>query len=107
MNFALVREDAAQYTVQADLPGVESKDIQVTADDGLLTIRGERRLERKDSKPGFERLERAAGQFLRRFSLPDNVRSDEIKARHSNGVLEIVIPKQPLPQPRQISIEVN
>lgn len=119
MNFALydrstawapsvdVREDAVQYTLQADLPGVDSKDIQVTADDGLLTIRGERRLERKEAKAGYERLERAAGQFLRRFSLPEDVRSDEIKARHSNGVLEIVIPKQPQVQPRQINIEVN
>jgi HSP20 family protein len=119
MNFALydrstawapsvdVREDAVQYTLQADLPGVDSKDIQVTADDGLLIIRGERRLERKEAKAGYERLERAAGQFLRRFSLPEDVRSDEIKARHSNGVLEIVIPKQPQVQPRQINIEVN
>ena len=102
-----VREDAERFTVQADLPGVESKDIQVTADDGLLTIRGERRFERKDAKSGFERLERAEGRFLRRFTLPDNVNSEAIKARHNNGVLEIVIPKQALPEPRRINIEVN
>ena len=102
-----VREDADRFTVQADLPGVESKDIQVTADDGLLTIRGERRFERKEAKPGFERLERAEGRFLRRFTLPDNVQSEAIKARHSNGVLEIVIPKQAQPEPRRINVEVN
>jgi HSP20 family protein len=81
-----VREDAEHYTVQADLPGVESKDIQVTADDGLLTIRGERHFERKEAKAGFERLERSEGRFLRRFTLPENVNSDAIKARRCCGV---------------------
>jgi HSP20 family protein len=102
-----VREDADRFTVHADLPGVDAKDIQVTADDGTLTIRGERRIEKQEGKQGFERLERVEGSFLRRFTLPENVRADEIKARHNNGVLEIVIPKQAAPQPRRVSIDVN
>jgi len=102
-----VREDAERFTVHADLPGVDAKDIQVTADDGTLTIRGERRIEKQEGKQGFERLERVEGSFLRRFTLPENVRADEIKARHNNGVLEIVIPKQAAPQPRRVQIDVN
>jgi len=102
-----VREDADRFTVHADLPGVEAKDVQVTADNGTLTIRGERRFEKKDGKKGFERLERVEGSFLRRFTLPDNVRAEEIKARHNNGVLEIVIPKQAVPEPRRINVDVN
>jgi HSP20 family protein len=102
-----VREDADRFTVHADLPGVDAKDVQVTADNGTLTIRGERRFEKKEGKKGFERLERVEGSFLRRFTLPDNVRAEEIKARHNNGVLEIVIPKQVAPEPRRINVEVN
>jgi HSP20 family protein len=102
-----VSEDAERFMLQADLPGVESKDIQITADEGLLTISGERHIAQRDTRNGRERLERADGQFLRRFTLPENVRSDDIKARHANGVLEIVIPKQPVPQPRRIAIQAN
>jgi HSP20 family protein len=103
-----VHEEATQFTVRADLPGVEAKDIQVTADNGVLTIRGERHLEKRETQQGgYERYERVAGTFQRRFTLPDTVRADEIRARHSNGVLEVVIPKQPVAEPRRVNIEVN
>jgi HSP20 family protein len=102
-----VREEDARFTVQADLPGVESSDIHVTAEEGVLTIKGERKLEKKDSKGGYERLERFEGSFLRRFTLPENVNSDEIKARHNNGVLEITIPKQAAATPKRIDVAVN
>lgn len=103
-----VHEEASQFTVRADLPGVEAKDIQVTADNGVLTIRGERHLEKRErQQDGYERLERVAGTFERRFTLPDTVRADEIRARHTNGVLEVVIPKQPAAEPRRVNVEVN
>lgn len=102
-----VQEEPECYTVHADLPGVDAKDIQVTADKGVLTIRGARRLEKRENHKGFERLERVEGDFLRRFSLPENARADEIKARHHNGVLEVVIPKQPVVEPRRVNVEVN
>ena len=79
----------------------------VTADNGLLTIRGERRIEKRAEHKGFERLERVEGAFLRRFTLPEKVRAEEIKARHTNGVLEIEIPKQPLPAVRRVEVQVN
>ena len=102
-----VHEEEDRYTLHADLPGVDAKDIQVTADEGVLTIRGDRRSEKRDGKPGYEYLERSSGTFQRRFSLPDNALADQIKARHANGVLEIVIPKQGTPEPRRINVEVN
>jgi len=102
-----VHEEADRYTVHADLPGVDAKDIQVTADKGVLPIRGARRLEARDSRKGFERLERITGDFLRQFSLPENARADDIRARHANGVLEVVIPKQPAVEPRRVNVEVN
>jgi HSP20 family protein len=91
--------------VAADLPGVDGKDIEVTADKGVLTIRGERRSESKTSADGFERVERATGSFLRRFSLPESADAEAIKARHVNGVLEVTIPKRPQEQPRRISVQ--
>jgi HSP20 family protein len=118
-----VREEADRFTVQADLPGVDAKDIQITAEDGVLTIRGDRHLEKRASQAAdpvaddpvraeqgllnFEYRERSRGSFVRRFSLPDNAHADQIKALHTNGVLEIVIPKQVAAQPKQINIEVN
>jgi HSP20 family protein len=102
-----VHEEPERFTVHADLPGVDPKDIQVTAEDGVLTIRGARRFEKRANQQGYERLERVEGDFLRRFSLPENARADDIKARHANGVLELVIPKQPAVEPRRVNIEVS
>lgn len=102
-----VREEAERFVVQADLPGVEAGDISITADGGVLTLRGERRIERPQQQNGYQRTERVAGAFERRFTLPDNVLAEQISARHSNGVLEIVLPKHAAAQPRQVPISVN
>ena len=102
-----VHEEPEHFTVRADLPGVEPKDIQVTADKGVLTIKGARHIGKREDRKGYERLERIEGEFLRRFTLPENARVEDIKARHNNGVLEIVIPKQPVVEPRRVSVEVN
>lgn len=100
-----VHEEAERFVVKADLPGVNEDDIEVTADKGVLTIRGERKQEKRESGQGYERIERVAGSFSRRFQLPENVVADEIKARYTNGVLEVSIPKQPVKQARKVAIE--
>ena len=100
-----VREEADRFVVTADVPGVEGKDLEVTADKGVLTIKGERRSEKKSSKDGFESLERRSGTFLRRFTLPETVDAEAIKATHVNGVLELSIPKRPTAQPRRIEVQ--
>ncbi len=100
-----VREEAERFVVAADLPGVEGKDIEITADKGVLTIRGERRSEKKTADEGYERVERATGTFLRRFTLPESADAEAIKASHVNGVLEVSIPKRPQEQPRRISVQ--
>jgi len=100
-----VREEAERFVVVADLPGVDSKDIDITADKGVLTIKGERRSVNESSKDGFQSLERATGTFLRRFTLPESADAEAIKATHVNGVLEVRIPKRPQEQPRRISVQ--
>jgi HSP20 family protein len=102
-----IHEEKERFVVLADVPGVEPKDIDITAENGVLTIRGERRTEKRETENGFERVERVAGTFLRRFTLPEGANTDSIKAKQTNGVLEVTIPKQPQVQPRRISIDVN
>ena len=100
-----VREEAERFVVVADVPGVEGKDIDITADKGVLTIKGERHSEQKSSKDGYERVERATGTFLRRFTLPESADAEAIKATHVNGVLEVTIPKRAQEQPRRIEVK--
>ena len=100
-----IHEEDERFVVTADLPGVEGKDIEITAEKGVLTLKGERRSEKKSSKDGFESIERASGTFLRRFTLPESLDAEAIKASHVNGVLEITIPKRPTAQPRRIEIQ--
>ena len=100
-----IHEETERFVVTADLPGVDGKNIEVTADKGVLAIKGERRSEKKSSEEGFERVERASGTFLRRFTLPETVDAEAIKATHVNGVLEVTLPKRPQEQPRRISVQ--
>jgi HSP20 family protein len=100
-----IHEEAERFVVIADLPGVDGKDIEITAEKGVLTVKGERRSEKKSSKDGFESVERASGTFLRRFTLPESADAEAIKATHVNGVLELSIPKRPQEQPRRISVQ--
>lgn len=100
-----VREEAERFVVQADLPGVAPADIEVTAEKGVLTIKGERKSEKREQAAGYERLERVAGSFTRRFALPDNAQADAIKARFTHGVLEVSIPKQAQVAATRVTVE--
>lgn len=100
-----VREEADRFIVHADLPGIDPRDIDITMENGVLTIRGERKTEATTSTEGFRRVERSAGYFYRRFTLPDTVDSEGVKASGNNGVLEIAIPKQAKVQPRRIEVQ--
>ena len=100
-----IREEESQFVLHADLPGLEPKDIEITLEKGVLTIRGRRALAARDEKNGYRRVERVAGEFYRRFTLPDTADSQAVKARFSNGVLEVAIPKQAQVLPRRIAVE--
>jgi len=100
-----IREEEKQFLLYADLPGVDAQHIDVTLEKGVLTIRGRRELESRDDKSGFRRVERVSGEFYRRFSLPDTADAQSVKARFTNGVLEVAIPKQAQVLPRRISVE--
>ena len=98
-----IREEPDRFVLRADIPGVDPQDIEVQMDRGLLTIKGERRVERfEDGR--YARIERMHGQFHRRFALPDSADPDGITASGRNGVLEVVIPKRAEAQPRRIQV---
>ena len=100
-----IREEADRYVVRADLPGVDPKDIEITSENGVLEVRGERNLERRESGEGYRRVERVSGRFQRRFTLPREIAVDQIEARSSNGVLEVSLPKLAEAQPRKVTVE--
>lgn len=100
-----IKEEPNRFVIYADLPGVQVKDIDITMEDGVLSIKGERNVESKEEAEGFVRVERARGTFYRRFSLPDTANAERIEARNKDGVLEIVIPKHEKVQPRKIAVQ--
>ena len=102
-----IKEEKDSFVISADLPGVDAKHIDVHAENGVLTIQGERESEKKEKREGYKRIERAYGSFFRRFTLPDTADTDKISAKCSNGVLTVTIPKQEKLQPRKISVAVE
>ena len=99
-----IKEDSTQYTIIADLPGVDPKETEVSMENNMLTIKGMRTLERKLKEESYSRVERFSGTFYRQFTLPDYVNSDAIKAKSKHGVLEIILPKKERHVPKKIKI---
>ncbi|MGE3623626.1 MAG: Hsp20/alpha crystallin family protein [Bdellovibrionales bacterium] len=104
-----VKEDEKSYTVSADLPGLSEKEVDVTFDDGVLTIRGEKKVSRDEKKDTWHLVERAYGSFARQLSLPVAVKAEDIDAKFDKGVLTIILPKETEPQKsaKKIAIKTN
>lgn len=102
-----IKEEAERFVIHADVPGVKANDIEITMEDGVLTLRGTRDTEAREDDNGFRRIERVRGQFFRRFTLPDTADAEAIEASFTDGVLAVVIPKLPQVQPRRITVKVN
>ncbi len=100
-----IKEEENRFVLHADLPGIEPNEIEITMDEGVLTIKGERVFDKEEESQGYKRVERARGTFYRRFSLPDTADAENIEAQGKNGVLEIVIPKKVAAQPRRITVK--
>ena len=99
-----IAEDKDRITLTAELPGFQEDQIQIQMEGGVLTLRGERKFEEEKEGRNFHRVERSYGQFVRSFTLPNNVDRDQIKASFSDGLLHIELPKREEAKPRQIKI---
>jgi len=100
-----ISEDDKAFTLVADIPGVDPKDIEISMEKGVLTIRGERSTENVEEGNNFRRVERQSGQFYRRFTLPDSADADNIEAKSQHGVVTITIPKQEVAVSRRIEVK--
>lgn len=104
-----VRETNDELHVSAELPGLKPEDVNVTVENGVLTISGEKRQEIQEGKEDENHylFERRYGRFERSFTLPRSVNADQVKARFENGILTVSLPKAEAAKPRKVQIEVN
>ena len=100
-----IKENDGELRVEMELPGLSPEQVEITAENGILTIRGEKKTERKEGEEDrFHLVERSYGSFSRTFQLPQGVDESKILAEFENGVLAVRVPKAALPQPRRIQI---
>ena len=105
-----IYEEEKAFLVKADLAGVKPEDIKIELDKNVLTVSGERKLEKKEEKEGkngYHRIERRYGSFTRSFTLPESAEAEGIDADYRDGVLTVTIPKRPESQPREIKVEAH
>jgi HSP20 family protein len=102
-----VYEDEHNITVQAELPGINEKDVDVRLENNVLTLSGERRMENEQKQENFHRVERSYGRFTRSFVLPSSADPERIHAQFENGVLKVTIAKREEAKPKQIKIGVG
>lgn len=100
-----IQETNDAFVLRADVPGVDPKDIEVTMENGTLSLRGRRQSESSEEENGYRRIERVTGEFYRRFTLPETADADAISAQTGHGVLTIRIGKRPEVQSRRIEVK--
>ena len=102
-----VRESKDALELTAELPGLEPKDVEVSVENGLLTLKGSRSFEKATDGETYHRVERAYGSFERSFNLPTNVDAEKVRAVYRHGVLHLTLPKREEAKPRSIAIKVE
>jgi HSP20 family protein len=100
-----ISESDTEYSVVAELPGIDEKDLDVTLTDGILTIKGEKKHESEEKGETYHRIERRYGSFQRSFRMPDGVQGDKIDATYKDGVLKLMIPKSETSEAKKIEIK--
>lgn len=100
-----IRETNEALVLSAELPGLTKEDVQITLENNVLTISGERKWEKDVKEESFHRIERSYGSFARSFTVPGNLRHDQVQANFENGVLSVTLPKAEEAKPRKIAIK--
>jgi HSP20 family protein len=102
-----IYEDSEGVTLRFELAGVEPKDVDIRFENGVLTLRGERKLEQEDKRENYHRVETSYGTFTRSFSLPGTIDVEKIRAESKNGVLSVHLPKRAEAKPKAIQVKVS
>jgi len=100
-------ETEHELVVKADLPDIKPEELDIRVENNILTIRGERKFEKKVNENNYLRVERTYGSFSRSFSLANTVKSEAIRAEYKDGVLTLTVPKREEAKPKQIKVNVN
>jgi HSP20 family protein len=100
-----ISEDDKEYLVKAELPGLKREEVKVTVEDGVLSISGERKVEKEEKTKKYHRVERSYGSFQRSFTLPEGCDSTKVVAEFKDGMLSLHLPKSPKTQPKTIEIK--
>jgi HSP20 family protein len=101
-----VSHDDEKFTLEAELPGVDSEDVEINIEENVLTLKGEKKEMKKEGK-NYCRTERYLGSFIRSFTLPDIIDKEKVEATFDKGILTITIPKHPKQVPKKIKISIN
>lgn len=102
-----ISEDDENYTVKVELPEMKREDIKVNVENGVLSVSGERKLEKTENGKKFHRVERSYGSFVRSFTLPDNADPGQVSAHYRDGVLSVNVGKSEQAKPRAIDVKVD
>ncbi|MBW7859684.1 MAG: Hsp20/alpha crystallin family protein [Rhodocyclaceae bacterium] len=102
-----IAETEARFVIKAEIPDVKKEDVQVSVDNGVMTIKGERRQEKEEKGKKFHRIERQYGSFRRSFSLPENVDTGAISASFKDGLLTVELPKTTKSKPKSIAVAID
>jgi HSP20 family protein len=102
-----VYEDEQQIVLKMEVPGIDQKDIDIQIENNVLTIRGERKLEKEEKEENFQRIERRYGSFTRAFTLPTSVDPEKVSAEYVNGLLKISLAKREEAKPKQIKVAIG
>ena len=100
-----IKETPEEFVIKAELPEVNKDDVKVSIDDGVLSIRGERKFDKEEKGKTYHRIERSYGTFMRSFSLPENIDDKKLLANYKDGVLEVHLPKTPVTKAKAIDIK--
>ena len=101
-----ISEDDKEYCIRTELPGVKKEEVKVTVENGVLSISGERKYEKEEKNRKYHRIERAYGNFLRSFSLPDDADGSKVSAEFKDGVLNVHLAKDEKTKPKAIEVKV-
>ena len=102
-----IYETEKEIVLKADLPGMNLADVDISLNNNVLSVRGERRFEKEVKEDSYHRVERAYGNFVRTFTLPNTVNAEQIEASYDAGVLKITMPKREEARPKQIKVNVK
>lgn len=101
-----ISETDKEFVIKAEIPGVKKEDVKVTIESGMLTINGERKMEKEEKGKKFHRVERSYGSFVRSFRIPDGVDESKVKAEFKDGVMNVALPKSEKAKSKALEIPV-